>query len=163
MFKTSLLPVLGLTAALMGGTAAMAADENRVELGNLSCDVAEGSGFVFGSSKELTCTFNPAQDGLDEEVYVGTINRYGIDIGKTEKGTMSWLVLAPTSAQFPEGALTGEYGGLSAEATAGVGVGANALIGGSDETVVLQPISVTTQTGVNFAVGVAELFLQKAS
>lgn len=163
MYKHAILPALGLAAALAGGSAALADDGNRTEFGSLTCDVGESTGFVFGSTKDLTCTFEPVADGAPTEVYVGNINRYGLDIGKTEKGTMSWLVLAPTSAEFPEGALTGEYGGLSAEATAGVGVGANALIGGSDETVVLQPISVTTQTGVNFAVGVAELFLQKAS
>lgn len=163
MFKHAILPALGLAAALAGGTAALAADGNRTEIGSLSCDVGEGTGFIFGSTRDLTCTFNPVADGAPDEVYVGNINRYGLDIGKTEGGQMSWLVMAPTETQSPEGALTGEYGGLSAEATAGVGVGANALIGGSDETVVLQPISVTTQTGVNLAVGVAELFLEKTS
>jgi hypothetical protein len=36
------------------------------------------------------------------------------------------------------------------------------LVGGSDRTVALQPVSVTGQTGLNLAVGVAELILRPA-
>ena len=42
---------------------------------------------------------------------------------------MVWLVYAPTSRRA--GALSGTYGGASAEATVGAGVGANVLVGGS--------------------------------
>ena len=49
----------------------------------------------------------------------------------------------------------------SAGATLGVGLGANAMVGGSEDTLALQPISVNTQTGVNFAVGVGEINLQR--
>ena len=160
MLTKTILPALGLSAALLGGTAA-AADENRVELGNLSCDVSAGSGFIFGLSKDLTCTFNPVQEGLEEETYVGVINRYGIDIGKTEEGEMSWLVMSPTDEGYEAGALAGEYGGVGAEATAGVGVGANVMIGGSDDTIALQPVSVSKQEGINFAAGIAGITLEK--
>ena len=44
----------------------------------------------------------------------------------------------------------------------GVMVGANALVGGSDRTVTLQPLSVQVQAGVNLAVGVASLNLVPA-
>ena len=156
-----LLPALGATALLMTGTAAMAQDKNHTEVGSLSCDVADGSGFIFGSSKDLTCTFNPVQEGAAEETYTGHINKWGIDIGKTQNVEMSWLVLAP-SEDIGEGALEGEYGGLSAEATLGVGIGANAMIGGSEDTIALQPISVSKSNGVNFAVGIGEIVLEKA-
>jgi hypothetical protein len=68
-------------------------------------------------------------------------------------------VLAHTSS-LPPRSLVGSYGGLSAEATVGVGVGANALIGGSDKSIVLQPLSVQAQQGLNIAAGVASLQLR---
>ena len=49
--------------------------------------------------------------------------------------------------------------GVSGEATLGAGLGANLLLGGSNRTVALQPISVSGQTGLNLAIGVAALQL----
>ena len=156
-----------LVAALaLSGSSALAADNetvDHIEIGSLSCDVGDGTGFVFGSTRELTCTFNPVQEGLADETYVGEINRYGIDIGKTQNGQMSWLVLAPTEQEFSEGGLNGSYKGVSGEATLGVGLGANVMVGGSENTLALQPISVNTQTGINFAIGVGEINLQRVS
>ena len=58
------------------------------------------------------------------------------------------------------GSLNGGYGGVSAEATVGLGVGANALVGGSNKSIILQPLSVTAQQGLNIAAGVASLQLR---
>ena len=96
-------------------------------------------------------------NNVDNSTYVGEINRWGVDIGKTENGQMSWLVLAPTEQEYSEGGLNGSYKGVSAEATVGVGAGANLMTGGSENTLALQPLSVNTQSGVNFAVGVGEI------
>jgi Protein of unknown function (DUF992) len=71
-----------------------------------------------------------------------------------------WSVYAPTVRRY--GALAGHYAGASAEATVGAGVGVNALIGGSNRTVMLQPVSVQGQEGLNLAVGVAGLDLRPA-
>lgn len=136
---------------------------DHVEVGSLSCDVGDGTGFIFGSTRELVCTFNPVQDGLADETYVGQINRWGVDVGKTENGQLSWLVLAPTEQEFQEGGLNGTYRGVSAEATLGVGLGANVMTGGSENTLALQPLSVNTQNGINLAVGVGEIELQRVS
>ena len=144
-----------VAAASLAGTAGVQADE-RVEIGTLTCEVAGGTGFIFGSSKSLDCVFERA-DGPDER-YRGSINKFGIDIGTTTRSVMIWGVLAPTT-DLPNGALNGTYGGVSGEATVGVGVGANALIGGSSRSIVLQPISVSGQEGLNIALGVAELRL----
>ena len=73
---------------------------------------------------------------------------------------MVWAVYAPTTRRF--GALAGRYSGASAEATVGAGLGANVLIGGSNRTVTLQPVSVQGQAGLNLALGVAELELRPA-
>ena len=71
---------------------------------------------------------------------------------------MVWAVFAPTSRKT--GALAGSYGGASAEATVGAGLGANVLVGGSDRTISLQPVSVQGQSGLNLAVGVSGLELR---
>jgi Protein of unknown function (DUF992) len=94
------------------------------------------------------------------EVYVGVISKFGLDIGATTGGQMVWIVYAPTTRVF--GALAGVYSGASAEATVALGLGANVLVGGSDRTVALQPLSVTGQAGLNLAVGVASLELRPA-
>ena len=73
---------------------------------------------------------------------------------------MVWAVFAPTSRKA--GALAGNYTGASAEATVGAGLGANVLVGGSDRTVSLQPVSVQGQSGLNLAVGVSGLQLRVA-
>ncbi|MDF1728352.1 MAG: DUF992 domain-containing protein [Sulfitobacter sp.] len=152
------------TAGMMTGAAALADDNETVdhfEVGALNCDVGEGTGFVIGSNKEMICTFNPAQEGLAEETYAGQITRWGLDIGTTTGGQMTWLVLAPTEQEFSEGGLNGSYQGVSAEATFGGGLGANVMTGGSENTLALQPISVGTQQGLNLAVGVGEITLQR--
>jgi hypothetical protein len=71
---------------------------------------------------------------------------------------MIWSVYAPTTGRVA--ALAGNYAGPSAEATVGVGLGANVLVGGSDRTVALQPVAVQGQSGLNLAIGVAGLELR---
>lgn len=136
---------------------------NRVEIGVLDCEVQGGSGFIIGSTKQLNCVFDPAGSGRPTEAYDGTIYKYGIDIGETTSGVISWAVFAPTRDFAAPGALAGRYGGASAEITAGAGLGANVLFGGSRKTIALQPVSVSTQTGLNFALAISELQLAAAS
>lgn len=143
-------------AALPGPTMAQA---NRTKVGTLTCDVSGGIGMIITSSKDVTCMFRPTRAGR-REVYVGSITKFGLDIGATTRGEMIWAVYAPSSRRF--GALAGHYGGASGEATVGAGLGANVLVGGSDRTVALQPVSVQGQTGLNLAVGVASLDLRPA-
>jgi hypothetical protein len=70
---------------------------------------------------------------------------------------MVWLVYAPTSR--PAGALAGSYGGATAEATVGAGVGADVLVGATNRTIALQPVSLQGQSGLNVAAGVAGIDL----
>lgn len=138
--------------------AAATAHAQRVEVGVLHCNVAGGSGFFFGSSKRLWCVFN--RPGRDER-YLGTISKFGIDVGTTTQSRIAWAVLAP-AVDVRRGALDGNYGGVSGEATVGVGLGANALVGGSSRSFVLQPLSIQAQQGLNVAAGVAALRLRLA-
>src|SRR5438477_8103811 len=122
--------------ATIAGSEAQA--QARVEVGVLTCTIRGGTGFIVGSTKDLRCRFNkPGRD----EFYHGTISKFGIDIGSTKQSAIAWAVFAPTANLRP-GSLNGNYGGVSAEATVGVGVGANALIGGSNKSIILQPLSV---------------------
>lgn len=152
-----------LTAAALAAAAlptpTMAQRANGTKVGTLTCDISAGIGVIIASKKNVTCMFTPSQPG-PREVYVGTISKFGLDIGATSGGEMIWAVYAPSSKRIA--ALAGHYVGASAEATVGAGVGANVLIGGSNRTVTLQPVSVQGQTGLNVAAGVAGLTLRAA-
>jgi hypothetical protein len=129
----------------------------RTKVGTLTCDIAGGIGMIIASQKEIQCLYTPAEPG-PREVYVGVIRKFGLDIGATGGGQLVWSVFAPTTARHA--ALAGSYIGASAEATVGAGLGANALVGGSDRTVALQPLSLQGQTGLNVAAGVTDLELR---
>jgi hypothetical protein len=135
------------------------AQRPRIQAGVLTCDVSAGWGMLIGSQRSVNCEFVPEGRG-PREIYVGTITKVGLDIGATARGVMVWAVFADTTLVF--GALAGNYAGASAEATIAAGLGANVLVGGSNRTVALQPLSVSGQVGLNLAVGVAELSLRPA-
>ena len=146
---------LGLLGAVLMAPPASA--QSAVEVGVLNCTVSGGAGFVIGSSKRLECVF---QSGSRREPYFGRINKFGRDVGATSTGVIAWAVFAPTANGMAPGALAGSYGGVSGEATVGVGLGANALVGGSKRSIALQPLSVGAQQGLNLAVGIAALTLE---
>ena len=148
--------VLTVAAALATSIGPAQAQE-RVQAGRLGCDISSGIGLIIGSQRALNCAFTPSLPG-PAEFYVGTLTKFGVDIGATGGGVMVWLVYAPTS--LPAGALAGSYGGATAEATVVAGVGANVLIGGSNRTVTLQPVSFQGQSGLNVAAGVAGIDLR---
>lgn len=151
--KLSITLAAALAVAAIASAPAQAA---HVQIGVLSCKVAGGPGFVFGSSKDLECKYEGI-NGLRDS-YHGAITKFGIDLGFTGSSYMVWTVFAP-SKDVPEGALAGKYGGVSAEATVGLGVGANALIGGFQQSIALQPLSGQVQEGLNIAVGISALML----
>src|SRR5215470_8275852 len=153
--QRALMATAGAALALLA-TANIAQAQTRVEVGVLTCTARGSTGFIVGSSRDLRCRF--VRQGRDE-FYRGTIDKYGLDIGSTKQATISWAVLAPTS-NLPPRSLDGTYAGVSAEATVGLGVGANALIGGSQNSIVLQPLSVQAQEGLNIAAGVSQLKLR---
>ncbi|HTV89538.1 MAG TPA: DUF992 domain-containing protein [Stellaceae bacterium] len=146
---------VGLSPLLAGPAAA----QGGVQVGTLTCNSAGGWGFIFGSTRALACTFSaPGR----VEYYRGEITKFGVDIGYTAGGVLIWTVVAPTATLAP-GDLAGTYAGGTASATVGVGVGANALVGGSGNHVVLQPLSIETSRGLNVAAGVASITLSPAS
>jgi hypothetical protein len=145
-------------AATALGLAANEADA-RVKVGVLECRVAPGVGMIVGSSKALSCNFTPT--GRKAERYTGRITKIGLDVGFTKGGVIVWGVFAPT-AGYTRHALAGHYGGASAQATLVAGLGANVLVGGGGKSFALQPFSVSGQTGVSLAIGIAGLDLYAA-
>jgi hypothetical protein len=156
MVRTS-LAAAALAVLAVATVPAPAAAQGLVKIGLLRCQIVGGTGFIVGSSRDLDCRYE-APNGRPVEFYAGTINRLGIDIGVVRSTDLVWAVLAPTNRIGP-GALAGRYGGVSAEATLGVGLGANALLGGFQGSIALNPLSVQAQTGANIAAGVAGLKL----
>jgi hypothetical protein len=131
----------------------------KLVAGTLTCKGHGGVGLIVGSQETLHCIF-ASPSGAHRRRYVATITKVGVDIGIKGESTLVWDVLSSTS-DLPGSALEGTYGGVTAGAAVGVGGNAKALVGGSNDSVVLQPVSVQGQTGLNIAVGVAGLTLRE--
>jgi len=129
-----------------------------VKIGTLACHVSSGWGFIFGSSKDLHCDFNPSRMHGGER-YEGSITKFGVDIGYTGGGEIIWEVFAPAS-DLRHGALQGNYAGATASATVGVGLGAHVLVGGLDRSIALQPLSIEGNNGLNVAAGIGSIDLK---
>jgi hypothetical protein len=155
--KSHFRVMLTAAAAVVALSGASQAAPAGIKVGTLTCDVAAGAGFVFGSSKDLTCSYAPTNARVER--YTGSISKWGVDIGYTGKGKLVWAVMAPTSDVRP-GAIEGEYAGASAQANVGVGLGANVLVGGFDKSIALQPVSVEGSTGLNVAAGIGQISLK---
>ena len=127
-----------------------------VQAGILQCEGGQNVGFVVGSVTSLECVFQ--SEGRRPEPYIATVHRFGVDLGFTDQTRFSWAVNAPTG-RLERGELAGNYGGVGANASVGVGFGGNFLVGGPQNSYALQPISVQGQTGLNVAAGVANIEL----
>ena len=145
-------------AAALAASSSQALAQSSVEAGYLECR-GQTSAFVVGSVTKLQCLFHP--NFGRSQPYYGTIRRAGLDIGWNDATVLHWAVYAPTNRLGPY-ALAGSYAGGAASVTVGYGVGANALFGGSNQTVSLQPVSVQGQTGLSAAAGVAGMDLVPA-
>jgi hypothetical protein len=146
--------VLAAIAAISLTSSANAQD--RVRVGVLECRGGASIGFVVGSVTNLGCVLRV--EGFPEDRYVATIRKVGLDIGITQETALAWGVFAPVARLAP-GDLTGTYAGAQGSASLGVGVGGNVLVGGSNNTIALQPLSVQGSVGVNLAAGLESLEL----
>jgi hypothetical protein len=149
----------GAAAVLITSLAGALAQEpaHRVKVGVLECRGGASIGFIVGSVTNLGCVFHA--DGLPEDRYVATIRKVGVDLGITQESALAWGVYAPVARLGP-GDLSGDYAGAQGSASVGIGVGGNVLIGGSANSIALQPLSVQGQVGLNVAAGLAALELR---
>jgi Protein of unknown function (DUF992) len=154
-FLLSAAAALAMLASSIAG--AHAQQVQRVQIGVLECRGGASIGFIVGSVTNLGCVLRV--DGMPEDRYVATIRKVGLDLGITQESALAWGVFSPVARLGP-GDLSGDYVGAQGSATLGVGVGGNALVGGSAYSIALQPLSLQGQVGVSIAAGLESLELR---
>ena len=130
----------------------------RVQVGVLECRGGASVGFIVGSVTNLGCVLRG--EGMPEDRYVAVIQKVGLDIGITEETALAWNVFAPVARLAP-GDLAGQYAGADASAVVGLGAGGNVLVGGSNKSIALQPLSVQGGVGLAVAAGLESLELRR--
>jgi hypothetical protein len=145
------------TLATLTPLIAHAQQAQRVQVGVLECRGGASVGFIVGSVTHLGCVLRA--EGMPEDRYVATIRKVGLDLGITQESALAWGVFAPVARLGP-GGLSGDYVGAQGSATLGVGVGGNVLVGGSANSIALQPLSLQGQVGVSIAAGLESLELR---
>ena len=151
-----IMMVSSFAAALVASVVSAHA-QSRTQVGVLECRGGASIGMIVGSVTNLGCVLRVP--GLPDDIYTARITKVGVDIGITTETALSWAVFAPT-AQIGPGALAGNYGGVDASASVVVGLGGNAMVGGSANSFALQPLSVQGQTGLSVAGGVQSMELR---
>jgi hypothetical protein len=159
MFRIAFAVVATAAAALATVAGPAAAQPRQVQVGQLTCSLSASVGLILGSQKNVNCILK-GQPGEPDEHYTGTMTTIGLDIGVTTGGVIIWTVFADSSRY--QGMLAGTYAGATAEASVGPGVGANVLVGGSNHTVTLQPVSLQGQIGLDVGGGIGTLELHAA-
>jgi hypothetical protein len=144
-----------LVASLAGANAQQPIQ--RVQVGILECRGGASVGFIVGSVTNLGCVLRV--EGMPEDRYIATIRKVGLDLGITQESALGWAVYAPVARLGP-GDLSGNYAGAQGSATIGVGLGGNVLVGGSANSIALQPLSLQGQVGLNVAAGLESLELR---
>jgi hypothetical protein len=138
--------------------AAAQTPQSWTQVGSLSCRVDPNIGFIIVGHQPMECLFTPNTQ-TPPQAYDGAINTVGLNVGISAGGVLGWAVFAPTTG-VPAGALAGDYVGVSGDIGIGVGAGANVLLGGSDRTIALQPLSLQGSVALNVVLGVSSLKLR---
>lgn len=154
-----------LAAAMAVGAAAASAteteDKANMEVGVLTCETVEGTqvNLVIHSSVNLNCVFETPRGS---ERYIGETGvGLGLDLNFDRDATMRFSVVSGGDKVGPgEHNLSGKYLGGRASVTVIKGVGAQALIGGSNDNIALQPIAIETGEGLGLSGGLSYLFLE---
>jgi hypothetical protein len=149
--------LLGIAATTLMVGSASAQQQGRIQVGVLECRGGASVGFIVGSVTNLGCVLRA--DGRMDQPYVATIRKVGLDLGITQETALAWAVFAPVE-RAGMGDLSGNYAGAQGSASVGVGLGANVLVGGSANSIALQPLSLQGSTGINVAAGLESLELR---
>ncbi len=146
------------TAFVAGWCGSALAD---AQLGSMICTRISGTGYnlLIHSKTQVRCTFKGRVDA--EQWYLGETGvALGVDLKWNKEETILFGILSTTVKFVPEGDfLSGRYGGVKADAALGVGAGAAVLVGGSRDTIALQP-AVEGSTGVGVSAGLSYLNLE---
>lgn len=132
-----------------------------MKAGVLTCKTVQGSGvnLLIHSTVDVKCEFKSSAGGSSEHYKGETGIGLGVDINVKRQQTIGYTVL---SADFKKGTyqLAGKYGGVEGSATVGAGIGASVLVGGNDRSISLQPIAISTSSGLGVSGGFSYLYLE---
>lgn len=145
-------------AAILSFAVSPASAQRYERIGTLECRVAPNVSFVVGSMRTAGCNFYPVNSRRLHR-YRADIGRIGLDLNISAGGVLIWAVHAHNRRLHP-GDLRGEYTGASGNIALGLGIGGNILVGGSRNTVALQPLSGEGNIGIGLSVGVAQMRLR---
>ncbi|MBY0532059.1 MAG: DUF992 domain-containing protein [Xanthobacteraceae bacterium] len=153
-----LLTLVASVAAIFGFAVSPANAQHFERIGTLDCKVAPNVSFVVGSHRTAGCIFYPANKRQMHR-YRADLGRVGVDLNISQGGHFIWAVHAHNRRLYP-GDLRGTYTGASGNIALGLGLGANVLVGGSNNTVALQPVSGEGNVGVGISLGVGQIVLR---
>jgi hypothetical protein len=156
-FHRLMLVALALAATFSAPAAVQA--QSWTQVGSLSCNVDPNVGFILVGHQSMSCLYQPSAGQGPPQNYDGALNTVGLSIGVSAGSVIGWAVFAPTTG-VPAGALAGEYVGVTGTAAVGVGGGANVLLGGSNRTIALQPLSLQGSAALNVVAGLSSLKLR---
>jgi hypothetical protein len=137
------------------GTVAAHAGER---VGALECHISGSGVSVLVENQALDCIYRDDAEGALPSHYIGKLTKVGANLSVNGPGQLVWVVAAATRHLGP-GALSGDYAGPEASVKALVGGGAAVLVGGSDNTISLQPVSVEAGTGIGVTAGIESMNL----
>lgn len=160
MIRTALATSAAILALAASATAEAAPALRQA--GTLACTMNPGVGLVFGSAREVSCSYSyyDRRRHVVSETYIGRMDRAGIDLGLTSNQTVTWAVMTPGGHNRP-GQLAGAFGGSSADATLVFGAGTRSLFDETGRPVVLTPTGGSGQVGVGIGFGATALGLQQ--
>ncbi|MCC3244422.1 DUF992 domain-containing protein [Methylocystis sp. WRRC1] len=144
--------------SLIAALVPMAASAQSAKVGSLVCHISGGVGMILMENQALDCVYQDAS-GAPPQHYIGRLTNVGLNIGISGPGQLVWGVVAATNSVAP-GALAGDYVGAQGNVAVGAGAGGAVLVGGSNKTISLQPISVSADTGLNLSAGIGNISLQ---
>lgn len=154
---------LAAAAAITIGSTPAAIAGGGVETGILTCKNVKGSGrtLIIHSTADIKCVFK-STDGKIVQNYKGESGiGLGVDLNWNARDTIGYTVLTAAGDISPDSYfLTGKYAGGKANVTLGIGAGAQALVGGLDDSVGLQPLGLEGSQGFRLAGGLAYLYLE---
>lgn len=156
MLFRSTIRLFALAGASFLLVAAWPAWAVNAQAGILKCDTSTGIGEIIMRKQTMTCVFT-RNDGTTEN-YTGSIQEFGIELGEVNESHLVWAVVSGSMAK-DNGLLSGKYDGVDAEAAAGLGLGVDVLLGGTEQAFALQPLAVEGETGINIAAGVEQVEL----
>lgn len=152
---------LAAAAAVLAAAGQAAMAQQGVKLGVIECTVVPGSrvNLLIRSTADVECVFN--NQGTIEH-YVGETGiALGLDLSFKSNQKLAFSVIGAVDDVKPGAhALRGKYVGGEASAAAGVGLGAKALVGGSNNNISLQPLALETSEGLGVSGGLSFLYLE---